>query len=328
MTTTPLEDRIRTYATALDAATTAAVADPSQRHAAPVVELAVSPRRPVPRRNRRLLAIAAVVLFALLAGALALLTLGRDDGGDPVSTVTSVAAPTTTLVPTTSVVPASTTSTTPTSTAGASAAGALAPFFREATEIDRRLRTAAAAVNAGTGPTGVHVTPAAVATIGTADPTPVAAIIPAGLSPRLLRAVLVVWSELDSRYMAMSCLPTGNVTNADLAQSGCLTGGTEAARRFPADLAAAKTLAAAEPVPPAVAPSSRTVAELGLQIDAIEKSNGGCASVGGHILTNLLPIVWQPVVNGVGRFDGTIGGMLFNATYSSSSGWTTRINVC
>jgi hypothetical protein len=142
--------------------------------------------------------------------------------------------------------------------------------------------------------------------------------------------VLTVWSELDSRYMSMACVGSGTLTNAELDQSGCLKGGSEAARRFAADLASAKSLASSLPVPAPVAASSRTAGELAVQINVIEEGNGGCASVGGFIVDQLPPIVWYPHTIGTGTSAvmGTVGRTPFYASYSPVSGWFAREQVC
>ena len=175
----------------------------------------------------------------------------------------------------------------------------------------------------------MHFRPSTVAALKTADPSAIAKTIPAGLPPALERAVLVVFSELDSRYMSMSAWGTGTESSADLTLQHCFVHGAPAAARFATDLASAHAIASTMlPVTPA-APDSRTAAELQLQLDVIYENNAGCAATGGFIVSQLAPVVWRVIPTGMGPADGTVAGMQFQASYDAASGWTsTRLLVC
>ncbi len=324
---TTLEDRIRAYAATLDAATPRPAGTPA-RPDPHVIELATSAPVAAPHRDRRLVGVAALVVVALVAGAVAVVALAGGHDGNRVSTVTSVPHPTTTSIAPTTTSAAPTTTVAPTRTTPTEA-DVLAPFFRQAGQTDRLLKTAAAAVNADLGPTTVTFRPSTMAAVAAANPTPVAASIPAGLPPALLRSMLVVFSELVSRYdsIGSECVIAGSQTRAELAQRDCFVKGAPAAARFPADLAAARTLAATVARVAPAAASSRAAAEVSLQVDVIYENNGGCAATGGFIVSDLAPVIWKasgPPVHS----DGTVAGMPFQATYNPSSGWTTRLLVC
>jgi hypothetical protein len=77
---------------------------------------------------------------------------------------------------------------------------------------------------------------------------------------------------------------------------------------------------------------SRQAAELALQIAVINGENNGenngCGNAGCYLYTAPRPIRWQTIVTDYGRFDGTISGIGFAATYNPASGWHVELNAC
>jgi hypothetical protein len=234
----------------------------------------------------------------------------------------------------------------PAATPGArTAASDLASFFSAARQDDTLLRTAAAMVNGGITANSMRISQATVDAVHAADPQPVAAAIPAGLDPTLLQATLLIYSELDSRYMAMSRLSVGMTPNSGLTASTyqhfmrCLGNGAVGASRFPADLAALEKLAGAAPAVTIAAPDSRAAAELALRIIDIRLANGGCASCGGQLATRLAPITWgwhESSPSGWKWRDGSTappngtiwGGTPFHVSYQPGKGWFADEYVC
>lgn len=64
----------------------------------------------------------------------------------------------------------------------------------------------------------------------------------------------------------------------------------------------------------------------------IDEVNNGCASCGGMVIKDLVPITFYaaPVTpNGYDRtFNGEIHGVYFTATYVADHGWTIVLNAC
>lgn len=206
-----------------------------------------------------------------------------------------------------------------------SAANDLAGFFKEATYADTRLRTAAAAYNADLGPDGMpRNSRDAGITIAIAKPLPAADAIPANLPPALLRATLAVLNDLDVRWRALQIQPDRASTLE------CLRNGTAAAKRFPKDLAAARTLAAATPPIRPAAANSRPAEEVAVRIADLFLNNGGCGSCGTAPFGGLQPIVWKktPATSSQPASDGTIRTIPFTATYDGTHSWTVVLNAC
>ena len=231
----------------------------------------------------------------------------------------------------------------PSATGTASAADDLVPFFAAVAETDRLLRAAADAVNASFGADTITVGQATIDAVERSAPTAVATAIPAGLRPAVEPAVLLVYSDLVSRYAALhgdSCLPRRTIPRSEL-NPRCFTQGHAAAIRLTADVDKARTLAAA--TPPVVAPAadSRTVAELLLRIAFIDKANLGCDQTGGYLATDTIKIDWiaePPPAPDIPPTEGHIGscavlavdvcGIPFQATYTTGTGWTVDVIAC
>ena len=248
---------------------------------------------------------------------------------------TSAATPTITGPITTSVGPEPSgdlsTATPPPSTMGAaSATDGLVPFFAAVAETDRLLRAAADAVNAGFGADTITFSQATIDAVERSAPTAVATAIPAGLQPAVEQAVLLVYSDLVSRYAALSCLPRRSIPRSEL-NPRCFTQGHAAAIRLTADVDTARTLAAATPPMAAPAADSRTVAELLLRIAYIDERNLGCAQTGGFLAIDAIRIDWiaeSPPAPDIPPTVGHIGGIPFRATYNAPAGWTVSIEAC
>jgi hypothetical protein len=154
------------------------------------------------------------------------------------------------------------------------------------------------------------------------------------MEPRLLRAVLLVHSELVARSAAFNRVyefthepvPVTDLRSVELL--GAFASGSAIAKRYPGDLAALRALAKASPPIRAARPDSRQAAELALQIAWINGQNNGCASNGGYVSAAPQPIIWKTIVTDYGRFDGTIAWIRFAVTYSPSSGWKAELNAC
>lgn len=252
--------------------------------------------------------------------------------------------PAATAGPTTSIPETSLPATAAPTTLRASAAVDLAPYFSTARGVDRRLSTAAALVNGNVGADAIAADPATARAVIAADPHVAARAIPAGLEARLLAAVLLVQSDLVSRFYALqgfvtrvsgasqTAVPLSD-PSAEMAIS-CLGNGADAAAAFGADLAAAVTAAeAAGPV--TVAPAfSRPAAELALLLERMIGRNAGCGSCGGQQETSLPSITWYPSRRqaapqaGKALADGNIDGVEFLADYSSASGWAVTLYAC
>lgn len=215
--------------------------------------------------------------------------------------------------------------------ATATAATQLAGFVTQARVLDSRLRRASTLINGGVHKDVIILAPATVAAVNDINPRSLVPRIPSGMSPTLQRAVMLVYSDVVSRRLAMrrvteyaeyTPLPRESTMATELVTS--LGNGAPAARRFDRDLAALRDLAAAS-APVRVAPqSSRSTAEVLLRTLYIDMLNGGCDSSGGGVLTKLMPIVWSQT----GGFDGTINGIPFKADYAARTGWKVMINAC
>ena len=212
------------------------------------------------------------------------------------------------------------------------AAADLATFFAAADVADARIRAAAAAINRDIGPTTVHVRRSTRTLILASSPRPATRAIPAGMTPDLQRAVLLVHSELVARAAAFNGVDTTQtlpLTDPDSVRVlDAFRVGSVIAHRYPADLATARALAQASPPIRTVSPNSRQAAELALQIAIINGENNGCGSSGGYLYTAPRPVRWKTMVTDYGRFDGTIGEIKFAATYTPANAWTVELNAC
>ena len=212
------------------------------------------------------------------------------------------------------------------------AAADLAAFFAAADVTDARIRAAAAAINRDIGPTTVHVRRSTRTLILASSPRSATQAIPAGMTPELQHAVLLVHSELVARAAAFNGVDTTQtlpLTDPDSVRMlDAFRVGSGIAHRYPADLATARALAQASPPIRTVSPNSRQAAELALQIAIINGENNGCGSSGGYLYTAPRPVRWKTMVTDYGRFDGTIGEIKFAATYTPANAWTVELNAC
>jgi hypothetical protein len=219
----------------------------------------------------------------------------------------------------------------------------LAGFFTAAADIDQSLKAAAVDANGAIGTTQITITQQTLDTIAAADPTPVAADIPAGLPPEVVLRVLTVQSDLVARYYAFrgfvesqpGTIPRTNPTPGSLSAADylltCLGSGSKAASSYAADVAAAQKAASdALPVMP-VGPSSQAAADLAIWLHQIIEANPGCESCGGSRLSFLPQITWHhvaPLTPGGNAWDGDIAGLLFTAQYTPDQGWAVQFNAC
>ena len=235
------------------------------------------------------------------------------------------------------------TSTTSSTTRPRSALDDLTAFFTAAAEIDQELKAAAVDANGAIGTTQITISQSTLDAIATADPTPAARDIPAGLPSDVMLPVLMVQSDLVSRYWAFrgfvqakpGTVPRANPLPGTLSAADylllCLGSGSKAASSFSADVTAARTAASQAPPVVPVDPSSQTAADLAIWLHYIIGSNSGCMECGGSRFTALLPITWHPVAPltpGGNGWDGDMAGGLFTANYSPVQGWTVQFNAC
>lgn len=300
-------------------------------------------------RTRRWLIVAGVIAVAGIAALVALFTGGSDDQpvSTDVTTTTETSAPTSTTVAervTTTTATTTTSTEVTTTTIARTAADDLADFFAAAAELDGQLKAAAAAINAGMTETDVVVEPATVELVLAAREQidEVYASIPAGMEPELLRATLLVYSDLVSRAYAMkgwSSPPQYSGSDPiPLHESyvlPCLSNGSTAAARYPADLAALRSLARSTPPVAVAADDSRAAEDLAVRLASIVNSNSCCDLCGGYIATELAEVRFEesPTVDPQtgDRTDGYLGrgphGIPFQADYEAGVGWTVEILV-
>jgi len=217
-------------------------------------------------------------------------------------------------------------------TAGPSAADDLAPFFAASVEVDQKLQVAADAVNARIGADTVSFDQATRDAIAASSPDAVAATIPAGMGPELEQAVLLVYSDLVSRFQSLNdrlCVTEEPYPRSEL-DPRCFAAGHVAAGRFDADLAAARAAAAAAPPVVVAASDSRAAAELALRIYWTDLANGCAAGGGGYLATKPIVVVWksEPQVGGGPPWDGRADDLPFRATYAAPTGWKIELNAC
>jgi len=291
-----------------------------------------------PRRWQPWQVVAAAVVVAALAVAGTLVATRRSSTKQRVATgPTATSAPAATTTRSTTATASTTTTPGTTTTTPSSAASDLAPFFAAAAHEDAKLKVAATLVNRGIGKTAVTFDQATVDAVHGLDPKAVSATIPNGIEPGLKRAVLLVYSDIMSRRMAMSRV--GNVGTYPMSDYGdlltCLHNGSLAAARYPGDLAAARELAAQSPPVVSVPADSRSAEDLAVRLNEIDLQNSGCGSCGGYTPTELVPVTLysQPTYypRGHVNVDGTIGangGVGFTARYNAATGWTVQLIAC
>ncbi len=231
----------------------------------------------------------------------------------------------------------------PTTTIARTAVDDLADFFAATAELDGQLKTAAAAINAGMTETHVVVDPTTVELVLAARQQidEVNASIPAGMEPELLRAALLVYSDLVSRTYAMKGWSTppphsgsDPIPLHETDVLACLSNGSTAAARYPGDLAALRSLARS--TPPVTArrrlPGGRRPRG---PPSSIVNTNSCRDLCGGYIATELADIRFEksPTVDPQtsDRTDGYIGrdphGIPFQTDYEAGVGWTVEIFV-
>ena len=269
-------------------------------------------------RGMRLGGVCLAVVVIISVGACG----GRSSQGAATPTTPVTATPMMTLTPTPTSTP----------TATATAKGDLADFVEAARRADTRLRDAATLVNASVRSASVVVDVRTAGAVKAAEPVAVRATIPAGMPSGLLTVVLTVYSDLDSRYRAMSRFSVvgdflRGQSDVDEAIT-CLANGSRAAARFAADLAAVVTVAGSMPPLDGVDPASRASAEVAVRVTEIRLHNGGCASCGGYVATTLSKVTWDDAARGATTMTGSIGRVPFTATYVAGGGWTAELRAC
>jgi len=187
------------------------------------------------------------------------------------------------------------------------------------------------------GAAGCGSTPApATRTAAAVNVARVAQQIPAGMPSELLRRVLLVYSDLDSRSLAFRrvyentepSIPVTSFAGKDLLS--CLGNGAPAAARFAGDLALARSLALASRSFRVMPAHSAAAAEVAVRVAVIDGANGGCESCGGAISTILWPVVWHTRPGpGVTHATGTIGSTgEFEVSYQAGHGWVAHLRAC
>jgi len=224
-------------------------------------------------------------------------------------------------------------------TAPRSAQAQLAGFLAGARQADTRLHRAASLINAGITAKAVRVDPATVQAVKRVSPTALARTIPAGTERPLLQALLLVYSEISSRRMAMDpithagdgvvVLPRPGPTAASPSAQeilDALKNGTAAQSRFEADLVKVRALARSSARFPVAGPRSRAAAELAVRLLHIDGANGGCGGTGGEVFPRLATLTWKDGVEGH-WWSGTVGGVQFRAEYRGTW-WRVHLNAC
>jgi hypothetical protein len=232
--------------------------------------------------------------------------------------------------------PADPSSSEPSNTATPGAASAAVDgFLARATMADQALRAASARINAAMTTTEVTYDQRTSDLLESAAPERIAATLPPGMPDTLQKAALLVYSDLVSRWAAMSGScdhGVGTFPRADF--EGCFAQGASAADRFAGDLAALTALAAKTPEFTVVAPDSRPAEELAVRVRYISLGNLGCASKGGYVATDAIPIRWQtnPDQAGGPDWQGTVGppgaGIPFRGTFDPAFGWQIDLLAC
>jgi hypothetical protein len=278
------------------------------------------------RAARRRKRVFVLVLTMLLVG------FGSACGGSGPSTASPSRSPTTPAAPpsTPSTTPAPAPRPVPPVTAR-TAADDLAAFFAAARGDNTRIKAAARAINREIGHSTIQFSASTIEAVKASVPNRTARAIPAGMNKNLMRAALLVYSDLVARSAAFNYVPEFKyapraVTDPESVRLlQALAVGSAIARRYPADLAAARALAKASPPIVVAGADSRQAAELAVRVETIRLMNNCCGSAGGHVATELLPLTWTNTTSPHGPWTGTIGGIRFTATYTASDGWTVRL---
>jgi len=269
------------------------------------------------RAHRRPMTLVAMALVVAMAA------LGCGHDGGQVGSGTTVDQ--TAVVPTTA---ATTTVTTPTATAQ------LQPFIDLAAAADRDLAEAAQRINAAATADTITYDQRTVELLDSVSIKTLGDSLPAGMPDELEGAGLLVYSDLVSRWAAMSSGPcphdVGTRPRSDYDDNHCFVEGARAAARTDGDLADLTLVAGRTPTFTVAAPDSHTAEALAARIMTITLRNLGCASTGGAIATEPIPVVWQPSpgYDGAHDWEGTVDGIQFFGTYDPATGWQIRVNAC
>jgi hypothetical protein len=243
----------------------------------------------------------------------------------------------------TSSVPPTSSSSTTTTARGPSALDQLGGYFEAADQKSRLLQTAANKVNGDIRAGSLAVSPATAAAVAAADPTSIGATIPAGVPEGLLQQVMLVQSDLMSRWASLHgyarLAPSGSTTTIPRSDPSaqmalrCLANGGAAATSFSGNLAAARSAAATSPPVTVAAPDSRDAANVAILLQELSGLNLGCASCGGERYTTLPTITWYPArvpagATHPGPVDGTVNNTEFMADYVPGTGWQILLYAC
>ena len=281
---------------------------------------------------RRQVAAASLLVLALGAAACGDQPAGSGGSSPPQPTPTAA-----TPAPTASTPASPTSPVTP--PARRTAADQLRDFFAAARDADTALHRAARLINEGVTEDAVTVRPATVAAVKAVPLEAVYRAVPAGLDRELLRGVLLVYSDIVSRRMAMGpvtyaggdavvVLPRPGRQDTSPSAWEILTGlgdGHAAAARFEGDLAAVRSTAARTPAFTVRSDTSRAAAEVAVRVTHIAAANGGCGGTGGQVFPRLVPMTWKSGSDG--HWTGTVDGIGFDATHQGDS-WRVRIDAC
>jgi len=216
----------------------------------------------------------------------------------------------------------------------------LAPYLAQVGATDASLRTAAADVNGDVGATTLNLATATRAAIEAAAPTTAGNAIPAGLPGALLQRVMLVQSDLVSRWAALvgysrieGTTPLIRTDPSAQRALECLANGAAAAAATHADTGALEAAAAGIPPIAVAAPDTEAAADIQILLQDLELRNLGCAGCGGARDTALPPVEWYPSpkpspISGLPAADGTVGSVEFTATYAPAAGWQITIHAC
>ena len=206
-------------------------------------------------------------------------------------------------------------------------------FLTRAALADQALTEAASRINASSTETEITYDQRTVDLLASAAPDISAQDLPPGMSDVLQRAALLPYSDLVSRWGAMGSgecnKGVGTFPRSDFAY--CFTQGAPAAARFDRDLAALKKLAETTPKFAIPSRSSQAAEELAARIYYIDEQNLGCASTGGFVAAEPIPVVWQAhpsALEGKEPWQGYVTDIDFRGVYDPARGWTIFFNAC
>ncbi len=208
----------------------------------------------------------------------------------------------------------------------------LAPFVREVDALDAALDSATAVLGDLAAPS---LDPVSIERFRTElerlDFDAVDDAMPAGLPAELEAAVVLVYSDLVSRYTAydngihegMFDHESGEVIDDVLATAAA------ADAALAGDLAAMEQLAAAVPSDGGAAPGSRDAASLAVRRSFVWLANGGCAQTGGYRAVEPIAVDWldAPITDEPVRVDGTVEDITFSAELDGDE-WIVAIHAC